>query len=60
MTLVPHKMMGKGYGYYELVDEKWVNGKAVQKYAGYLGKSSLLRYSSVLPSYASGLPEPLL
>ena len=39
MTLVPHKMKRKGHEYYELVDEKWVNGKVVQKYAGYLGKS---------------------
>ena len=39
MTLVPHKVNRKGHEYYELVEEKWVNGKVVQKYAGYLGKS---------------------
>ncbi len=39
MTLVPHRVKRKGHEYYELVEEKWVNGKVVQKYAGYLGKS---------------------
>ena len=39
MTLVPHKVKRKGHEYYELVEEKWVNGKVVQKYVGYLGKS---------------------
>ena len=39
MTLVPHKVNRKGHEYYELVEEKWVNGKVVQKYIGYLGKS---------------------
>lgn len=39
MSLLPHKVNRKGHEYYELVEEKWVNGKVVQKYAGYLGKS---------------------
>jgi hypothetical protein len=30
----------KGHEYYEIIDEKWVNGKVVQKYAGYMGKNS--------------------
>lgn len=39
MTLIPHKVKRNGHEYYELVDERWVNGKPVIKYAGYLGKS---------------------
>jgi len=38
MTIVPHKVNRKGHEYYELIEEKWVNGKVVQKYVGYLGK----------------------
>ena len=40
MTIIPVKRKSKsGNVYYKLVDEKRVNGKVVQKYAGYLGKS---------------------
>lgn len=40
MTLRPKKVSRKdGKTYYSLVDEKRVNGKVVQKYVGYLGKS---------------------
>ena len=40
MTLRPKKVVRKdGKMYYSLVDEKRVNGKVVQKYVGYLGKS---------------------
>jgi len=39
MTVIPVKRKSKnGEVYYNLVDEKRVNGKVVQKYAGYLGK----------------------
>ncbi len=39
MTLVPRKIRRKNGEYWELVDEKRVNGKTVQKYVGYIGKS---------------------
>ena len=40
MTIIPVKRKSKsGNVYYNLVDEKRVNGKVVQKYVGYLGKS---------------------
>ena len=40
MTIIPVKRKSKsGNVYYNLVDEKRVNGKVVQKYAGYLGKN---------------------
>ena len=40
MTVIPVKRKSKsGKVYYNLVDEKRVNGKVVQKYVGYLGKS---------------------
>jgi arginyl-tRNA synthetase len=39
MTVIPRKVKRKHGEYWELVDEKRVNGKVVQKYAGYLGKS---------------------
>ena len=40
MTLRPKKVTRKnGKTYYSIVDEKRVNGKVVQKYVGYLGKS---------------------
>jgi ABC-type multidrug transport system ATPase subunit len=39
MTIVPHKVNRKGHEYYELIEEKWVNGKVEQKYIGYLGKN---------------------
>jgi len=29
MTLVPHKVEKKGHEYYELIEEKWVNGKVM-------------------------------
>ena len=40
MIIIPVKRKSKsGNVYYNLVDEKRVNGKVVQKYVGYLGKS---------------------
>ena len=39
MTVIPRKVRRKHGEYWELVDVKRVNGKVVQKYAGYLGKS---------------------
>ncbi len=39
MTIIPRKVKRKHGEYWELVDEKRVNGKVVQKYVGYLGKS---------------------
>jgi len=40
MTVIPVKRKSmSGKVYYNLVDEKRVNGKIVQKYVGYLGKS---------------------
>jgi len=40
MTIIPVKRKSKsGNVYYNLIDEKRVNGKVVQKYVGYLGKS---------------------
>ena len=40
MTIIPVKTKSvSGNVYYNLVDEKRVNGKVVQKYVGYLGKS---------------------
>ena len=40
MTIIPVKRKSRsGNVYYNLVDEKRVNGKVVQKYVGYLGKS---------------------
>lgn len=40
MTVIPVKRKSKsGKIYYNLVDERRVNGKVVQKYVGYLGKS---------------------
>ena len=40
MTVIPVKRKSRsGKVYYNLVDEKRVNGKVVQKYVGYLGKS---------------------
>jgi ABC-type transport system involved in cytochrome c biogenesis ATPase subunit len=40
MTIIPVKRKSKsGNVYYNLVDEKRVDGKVVQKYVGYLGKS---------------------
>ena len=40
MTIIPVKRKSKsGNVYYNLVDEKTVNGRVVQKYVGYLGKS---------------------
>jgi len=39
MTTIPVKRKSKsGKVYYNLIDEKRVNGKVVQKYVGYLGK----------------------
>lgn len=39
MTVIPRKVRREHGEYWELVDEKRVNGKVVQKYVGYLGKS---------------------
>ena len=40
MTIIPVKRKSKsGNVYYNLIDEKRINGKIVQKYVGYLGKS---------------------
>jgi len=40
MTVIPVKRKSKnGNVYYNLIDEKRVNGKVVQKYVGYLGKN---------------------
>ena len=39
MTIIPRKVKREHGEYWELVDEKRVNGKVVQKYVGYLGKS---------------------
>ena len=40
MTVIPVKRKSKkGNVYYNLVDEKRINGKVVQTYVGYLGKS---------------------
>ena len=39
MTVIPRKVRKEHGEYWELVDVKRVNGKVVQKYAGYLGKS---------------------
>ncbi len=39
MTLIPVKRKSKaGTVYYNLIDEKRINGKVVQKYVEYLGK----------------------
>ncbi|OWP56231.1 MAG: hypothetical protein B2I17_07020 [Thermoplasmatales archaeon B_DKE] len=39
MTIIPVKRKSKsGNVYYNLVDERRVNGNVVQKYVGYLGK----------------------
>ena len=39
MTVIPRNVKREHGEYRELVDVKRVNGKVVQKYAGYLGKS---------------------
>ena len=39
MTVIPRKVRREHSEYWELVDVKRVNGKVVQKYVGYLGKS---------------------
>ena len=39
MTVIPRKVRRKHGEYWERVDVKRVNGKVVQKYVGYLGKS---------------------
>ena len=39
MTVIPRKVRREHGEYWELIDEKRVNGKVVQKYVGYLGKS---------------------
>jgi hypothetical protein len=39
MTVIPRKVKREHGEYWELVDVKRVNGKVVQKYVGYLGKS---------------------
>lgn len=54
MTIVIVKRKSKsGRVYYNLVDEKRVNGKVVQRYVGYLGKDpkskSEITFGEVLP-----------
>jgi hypothetical protein len=39
MTKTIHKTIKNGSTYYHVMDERWVNGKPVRKYVGYLGKS---------------------
>jgi hypothetical protein len=39
MTVIPRKIRREHGEYWELVDVRRVNGKVVQKYVGYLGKS---------------------
>lgn len=40
MTIIPVKRRSKsGNAYYNLVDEKRLNGKVMQKHVGYLGKN---------------------
>lgn len=39
MTKTIHKTIKNGSTYYHVMDERWVNGKPVRKYIGYLGKS---------------------
>ncbi|WP_393971409.1 hypothetical protein OXIME_001685 [Oxyplasma meridianum] len=39
MTLIVNKITKNGHTYYTVLDEKWVNGRPVRKYVGYLGKS---------------------
>lgn len=39
MTKTVNKITKNGHSYYTVIDEKWVNGKPVRKYVGYLGKS---------------------
>ena len=39
MTVISRKVRREHGEYWELVDVKRVNGKVVQKYVGYLGKS---------------------
>ena len=53
MTVIPRKVKRKHGEYWELVDEKRVNGKIVQKYVGYLGKNpkskTEVTYGDILP-----------
>ncbi len=53
MTVIPRKVKRKHGEYWELVDEKRVNGKVVQKYVGYLGKDPKSKvevtYGDILP-----------
>lgn len=54
MTLIAKKVKRKdGKTYYSLVDQKRINGKVVQKYVGYLGKSpnakKEITFGDVLP-----------
>ena len=39
MTKTLNKITRNGHSYYQLMDEKWVNGKPVRKYLAYIGKS---------------------
>ena len=67
MTVIPRKVRREHGEYWELVDVKRVNGKVVQKYAGYLGKSlnsrieiepeEILKYISRLLKKGIGLEE---
>ena len=53
MTVIPRKVKRKHGEYWELVDERRVNGKVVQKYVGYLGKDPKSKvevtYGDILP-----------
>ncbi len=54
MTIIPVKRKSKsGKIYYNLIDEKRVNGKVIQTYVGYLGKDpkskTEITFSEVLP-----------
>ena len=67
MTVIPRKVRREHGEYWELVDVKRVNGKVVQKYVGYLGKSlnskneiepeEILKYISRLLKKGIGLEE---
>ncbi len=39
MTRTVNKITRNGHAYYTVIDQKWVNGKLVRKYVGYLGKN---------------------
>lgn len=39
MTKTVNKITKNGHVYYSVIDQKWVKGKIVRRYVGYLGKS---------------------